>query len=71
MENPLGKTNPLGQQAVIFPPYIICIGNKSPERVTVKVGVIFLLSARSLMGTDFVPLVAMVSLPTETYELGV
>ena len=50
--NPLGNLKHLGWLAVVFPWYMTCMGKNSPDKVTTKVRVMFLLSVRPLIGTD-------------------
>lgn len=70
IQNPLGNLKPRGWEAVVFPAYMIWKGRNSPERKT-NVKVMFRLSVKPLMETDFCPLLAIVDFPTDTYEQGV
>ena len=49
---------------MVLPPYMICIGKNSPESETTNVKVMFRLSVRPFMGTDFSPLSVIVNFPT-------
>ena len=61
----------LGKLWEVLPPYISCIGRKSPCKEIANVPVIERLSELPSMVTEVSPLGARVSLPTGTYFNGV
>lgn len=50
---------------------MICIGENSPSNEITNVSIMFLLSAKPLIGTEEEFFGAIVILPTETYEEGI
>ena len=68
---PFRERKPRGWDAVVFPAYMIWKGRNSPESETTNVNVMFRLSIKPLMETNFFPLLDIVDFPTDTYEKGV
>lgn len=69
LADPLGKGNPRVDW-LSFCNHRLRIGKNRPDKVITNVKVMFHLSVRPLIGTDWGPQLAIVNLLTETYGLG-